>query len=80
MKKLVKIMSQCKTCGKEIVWAKTITGKSIPLDAEPDPGGNIVLMDWGLALVVKPSEHPGRPRYLSHFVTCPDAGKHRKAK
>ena len=25
----------CKSCGKEIVWIKTIAGKAMPCDAEP---------------------------------------------
>lgn len=54
-------------------WARTVNGKSIPLDPEPVPGGNVELRD-GLACVVKPD---GAARYVSHFATCKNANGHR---
>jgi hypothetical protein len=74
-------MSKCKSCGAEIIWAKTPTGKSMPLDAEPHPRGNIVLDANGCTGPVRPGDVPDLSvRYLSHFVTCPEANQHRKSK
>jgi hypothetical protein len=75
-------MPTCKSCGAEIVWAKTIKGRPIPLDPAPSPRGNIVIGEAGIALVYNaPAGIAPRfedaPRYLSHFATCPDADLHR---
>lgn len=70
-------MAKCRSCGAEIVWAKTETGKSIPIDAEPVNEGNIHLKD-GVAYVDKSCMGLPGPHYKSHFATCPHAAKHRK--
>jgi len=70
-------MAKCKTCGKRIVWSRTIHDKPIPLDPEPVYGGNVVLEAFGaLARVVAPQADT--KRYQAHFVTCPQADKHRR--
>lgn len=79
-------MSTCKSCGARIMWAKTVAGKSIPLDVKPVAGGNIELRlpppakraYEVRAHVVTPS--PDVHRHVSHFVTCPNSAEHRKAK
>jgi hypothetical protein len=52
----------------------------MPVDIEPVSAGNIVLRERPplppLALYVKPDPHFNR--YISHFVTCPQANKWRK--
>jgi len=77
-------VSRCRSCGAEIRWAKTEAGKSIPLDAAPRPDGNVHVYD-GVAYVLSPGGQPilehrahGDKLYVSHFVTCPDAGEHRR--
>jgi hypothetical protein len=70
--------SRCRSCHKAIVWAKTVTGKSMPLDVEPVEGGNIQLVD-GIAHVVGKGAQ-GELLYLSHFATCSSAARHRKPK
>jgi len=77
------VSAVCKSCGAEITWARTIKGHPIPLDPKPASTGNILLSDEGTALVYHNPDSiaPGRrhePRYLSHFVTCPQADEHRK--
>lgn len=81
-------MSRCKSCMAEIVWCVTTNGKRMPVDALPDPGGNIVLstmdgelhdgdtvdVDSGPCLM----DPPGTIRLTSHFATCPDAATFRK--
>jgi hypothetical protein len=69
-------MPMCRTCSAPVMWATTTTGKAIPLNPEPRPGGNIDLRD-GVAHVVKPD---GQARYTSHFSDCPQANGHRKAR
>ena len=66
-------VSTCRSCGAAIVWAKTTTGKSMPLDAEPVPDGNIVLHE-GVAYVT------GTGDRKSHFATCPNAARHRRGR
>lgn len=72
-------MSQCRSCGADIVWALTTNGKRMPVDAEPSAEGNIRLRNAGghvFADVVAPLSHD-RLR-LSHFATCPSFAKHRR--
>jgi hypothetical protein len=72
--------AKCQSCGAPIRWAKTTTGRRMPLDAQPVSNGNVVLTDGGTLAVPRNDElHSGSPRYRSHFATCPDAAKHRKA-
>lgn len=77
-------MSTCLSCRKPVIWGITDAGKRIPVDPDPVADGN---------LAIGP-ENPPRVRYLqkddttrpsewrgvSHFATCPDAGKHRKSR
>ena len=76
-------MSQCRSCGAPLIWARTEAGKAMPLDAEPSLyGGNIRLHDDGTITVLAKDD----PRnsleklYKSHFATCKHAKTHRKAK
>lgn len=75
-------MSKCRSCDAELVWAVTVNGKRIPLDAEPAerPQGLFRLEapprvgEAPLAVSVA-----GEYVYISHFATCPNADEHRKA-
>ncbi len=74
----------CRGCGAPVVWAQTANRKGIPLDPVPDPAGNLVIdtvnpdrSGGRLAVYVRPGERPGEPRYVSHFVTCPEAASFR---
>lgn len=70
---------QCRWCGAKIIWAKTPGGKNMPLDAEPNPRGNLLLDESGFVGPALKSENPPADRrYMSHFATCPDAAKQRK--
>lgn len=79
---------RCRSCDGLMMWATTgIKGGFIPVDPDPVDNGNIVL-DFGRtgnlprASVLGPLElqllEPGVARYVSHFVTCPQADEHRK--
>lgn len=68
----------CRACGAPMIWTVTaINGKAIPLDAEPVPEGNIVIID-GRAVVTTEPAAVGELRYVSHFATCPEAKRFRK--
>lgn len=78
-------MATCRTCKAEIFWALTTKDKLIPIDHEPCADGNVEIETNELdgkntAVIVDPKQPNlfGKPRYNSHFVTCPDANKHRK--
>ncbi len=87
-------IDRCASCDAEIIWAKSVTGKSMPVDPEPIEGGNIVLVrnDSDEPPTAR-YEGPARQAYLkklaerrrdvsklfvSHFTSCPDAEKWRK--
>lgn len=82
----------CRSCHAPVIWAVTILGKAMPVDAEPSANGNLAL-EWRergsglpggappLARVVSEHLRFGRADLrTSHFVTCPQAGKWRRRK
>lgn len=77
-------MGVCRGCGSAMRWAVTDRGKGIPLDPEPVDIGNLVLDGEegdGRPRVryVRKGEDTGiLPRYVAHFVTCPEAKGFRK--
>ena len=55
----------CRTCGAEIVWLRTASGKNMPVDAT----------SW------EPGDETFEPqRHVSHFATCPQAHQHRRSR
>lgn len=75
-------LSQCRSCRAEIIWAWTVNGKRIPLDAEPAERPS------GIFRLERNDDQPaaplavsaaGEPVYISHFVTCPNASQHRRS-
>lgn len=76
-------MATCKSCGADIVWVKTESGKSMPLDASPiDPTkiDGACFIENGIARFGAFDLPRGTLRYVSHFATCPQAKEHRKPK
>lgn len=80
---------RCHSCAAPILWASIGDGKRMPLDAEPVIGGNVRLIppDGGRANALAVITPAGQrdlfdpaddgTRYVSHFVTCPDADEWR---
>jgi len=71
----------CRSCGAPVLWVTTINNKAMPLDPEPVEDGNLFLTDEGVATVIEPGslwDHLPIPRYVSHFVSCPDRDQWRK--
>lgn len=67
--------SQCRDCGKLILWGETLDGKRIPLDMRP-PIFRIIRTQNGLVTLVERMENAG----VSHFATCPRANDFSSAK
>jgi hypothetical protein len=65
----------CRSCGADIIWVVSTNGKRMPLDALAQM--RFVLSSAGDGT---PPEAQLRETYVSHFSTCPNADKHRKAK
>lgn len=86
--------AHCRSCGAEIFWAVTESGKAMPIDAKPTSTGNLVLRDHtdnvGTVQVLdspmtvldakKAGARDDEPRFTSHFATCPNSASHRKPK
>lgn len=78
-------MSKCKSCGAEIIWIKTASGKMMPCNPQKIsykntfPRGNMTLITpegkFVTGTIDLSSDTYG---YESHFATCPAASKFRK--
>ncbi len=78
--------ARCRSCAATIRYVKTPAGRTMPLDVEPAPDGNVRVafvggLEVGLVLADPAELAAARidgPLYLSHFATCPDAGRWRR--
>lgn len=57
-------VTECRSCGAEIVWMKTQKGKNMPVDADTIQDADAEVFDY--------------ETMTSHFSTCPEANKWRK--
>lgn len=79
-------MSKCKSCGANIIWLNTESGKAMPCDAKPIPykedvTGNLTLVTPdGRVVRAKADMTSEKMGYTSHFATCPDAKNWRGAR
>lgn len=75
--------SNCRGCGAPIRWVTTQNGKKHPVDWEPGgEGANITVDSDEVMTVLGPLElqvYEG-VLFTSHFKTCPEADRFRKAK
>lgn len=74
--------ARCSSCSAAVFWrVNDATGNRAPIDALPTDEGNIVLVQPDGFHVLTAAEldqvDPDRPRYRSHFATCPRAHAHR---
>lgn len=79
--------TKCRACGAEIMFIKSVAGKTIPVNAEQityeqkaggsmkvvTPNGEVISGE----LAVDPQKATGIG-YISHFATCPEADSFRK--
>lgn len=42
---MMESVATCSSCGARITWARTSSGKAIPLDVGDDPTGNLMVVD-----------------------------------
>lgn len=76
-------MATCRSCDAEIEWVENEkSGKNMPLDLDPAPGGNIVIVgrkagSHGMVNVAR-YVGAGKGTRTSHFATCPEADSHRR--
>lgn len=88
---IVARIETCKSCGAEIIRAVGKSGKVNPIDAEPvapdaEILGNVRLVDTGEEMPLALYDRKGDTlaldddgtRYVSHFVTCPQAADWRR--
>jgi hypothetical protein len=76
----------CRSCKAPILWSRTMNGKSIPLDYEPNADGNVVLEPQGArnglletravvlgngTLELAAAQAGGHTLYMPHHATCP---------
>lgn len=79
-------LSYCRSCNAEIYWCTTHAGKNMPVDAKPDPSGELVVthkpgenrLEVGKYYEPKHGPREKWKFYTSHFATCPKAGEHRR--
>lgn len=72
----------CRSCQAPIIWVKTVTGRSMPVDPTPTAAGNVWLEPSPhqiTANVIAPANMGNYPVLrTSHFATCPEADQHRR--
>lgn len=66
-------MSACRYCAQPVRWVVTTSGRKMPLDVDPTPTGNVVIMN-GMARVLTADQlaQRGMPteRWIPHAATC----------
>lgn len=80
-------MSTCKACGAQIIFIKTVGGKTIPCDAQEvayiqKAGGSMkIVTPNGEVISAEKPEDPQKATgigYISHFATCTNPDFFRK--
>jgi recombinational DNA repair protein RecR len=84
--------SRCKSCGKNIKWIETLSGKRMPVNIEiiavtpTSDGDTTIITDKGVIVKGKREELKALAEgiavagYISHFATCQYAKQHRRKK
>ena len=80
------MMTKCKSCSAEIVFIKTIKGKSMPCEAEPvrfnyKLGAKDRVVTGNGEILPAEIRHDGSEiGYIPHWANCPGADKQRRRK
>lgn len=81
--KVEPMSSLCRSCKAKIRFAKTANGSQIPLDFEPNPAGNMIIDEEGIARVIPKADLFNQREtgqvFMPHHATCPSAALYRKA-
>lgn len=69
-------MSRCRSCRGQLRWERTEAGKAIPLDANPNREGNVIIQNDKAVVLGKiaaaQARLDGRVLFMPHFSTCPE--------
>lgn len=65
-------VGRCRSCDAYVVWMRTNTGKSMPVDADSIDEDELERAEDGTPLFDAGLGH------VSHFATCPHASEHRR--
>ena len=70
----------CRYCSAPIIWVRTAAGRAMPLDAEPNPDGNVELVERfdgpdEVLVHAQPPLATWGVIYMPHFATCPNYDK-----
>ena len=77
----------CRSCGKQILWIRTKSGKNMPVDPtfvnfkKVDGGKERIVLPNGEVIAgerCEADDNPDGHGYISHFATCPNADSHRR--
>ena len=79
-------MSQCKSCGAEVLWVKLVPMNRLnPVNPTPTREGNIRMLGQRKAVAkvlskadLETAALASEELYTSHFATCPNAKQHRR--
>lgn len=70
-------MDHCRSCRAPIDWRVNLrTGRPAPIDADPVPDGDVLVMADGRHSVIgraDPTPPADMLRFKNHWSTCPDA-------
>jgi hypothetical protein len=80
-------VSNCKSCGAEIRWIKTLSGQSMPVDytpvfykAVPTATGKIITPGGATLSAEIVTDLKASVGYVPHWATCPAADSFRREK
>ena len=66
---------ECKDCGETVLFVRTEYGSTMPINWDPDPAGNVVLMEVDrrtyARVLGKGAERPACVLWMPHHATCP---------
>ena len=68
----------CRSCRARIRFVPTVTDRLMPLDAEPNPDGNVEIHDGHAVVLEQPTIFDTGERWMPHWASCPDAEQWRK--
>lgn len=80
----------CRGCGAKVIWVRSESGKRMPCNPQmvpfwerPGASGKVVLQGSGKVISCDfegPRDEVTGFGYISHFSTCPQAGRFRRKK
>lgn len=66
-------MGRCRDCQQTVRWVITDRGAAMPIDPEPNPHGNVIIVLGAARFVDVRTSATTRARYMPHVASCPTA-------